>query len=86
MSTQRIAVLPGDGIGTEVTPAGLSVLDAVAAKYGLDFELTMFDWGTDYYFEHGRMMPEDALDQLVPFDALLLGAIGHPKVQDNITL
>jgi len=86
MSSQRIAVLPGDGIGTEVTPAGLSVLDAVAAKYNLDFELTMFDWGTDYYFEHGRMMPEDALDQLAPFDALLLGAIGHPKVQDNVTL
>lgn len=86
MSSQRIAVLPGDGIGVEVTPAGLSVLDAVASKYNLDFELTTFDWGTDYYFQHGRMMPEDALDQLAPFDALLLGAIGHPKVQDNITL
>ncbi len=86
MSSQRIAVLPGDGIGTEVTPAGLSVLDAIAAKYNLDFDLTLFDWGTDYYFEHGRMMPEDALEQLAPFDALLLGAIGHPKVQDNVTL
>lgn len=86
MSAQRIAILPGDGIGREVTPAGLQVLDAICAKHGLEFERTSFDWGTDYYFQHGRMMPEDALDQLAPFDALLLGAIGHPKVQDNVTL
>lgn len=86
MSAQRIAIIPGDGIGREVTPAGLEVLDAVASKYDLQFEKTSFDWGTDYYFEHGRMMPADALDQLAPFDALLLGAIGHPKVQDNVTL
>ncbi len=86
MSAQRIAVLPGDGIGLEVTPAGVSVLEAAASRYGLDLELVNFEWGADYYFEHGRMMPEDALDQLAAFDAILLGAIGHPQVQDNITL
>ncbi len=86
MSAQRIAVLPGDGIGLEVTPAGVSALEAAASRYGLELELVNFEWGADYYFEHGRMMPEDALDQLAAFDAILLGAIGHPQVQDNITL
>ncbi|MBI1358107.1 MAG: 3-isopropylmalate dehydrogenase [Acidobacteria bacterium] len=82
----RIAVLPGDGIGREVMPPALEVLDVVSAKYDLTFEKVAFDWGTDYYFQHGRMMPEDAIEQLRPLDAILLGAIGHPKVQDNVTL
>ena len=85
-SSFRIAILPGDGIGREVMPPALDVLDAVSSKYDLSFEKQSFDWGADYYFAHGRMMPEDALEQLRGFDALLLGAIGHPKLQDNITL
>ena len=86
MSELSIAVIPGDGIGREVTPAALAVVDAVAPRHDASFRYSNFGWGSDYYFEHGRMMPEDALEQLRPFDAILLGAIGHPKVQDNVTL
>ncbi|MEZ5393214.1 MAG: 3-isopropylmalate dehydrogenase [Bryobacterales bacterium] len=86
MSSFSIAVIAGDGIGLEVMPPTLALLDQLAPKHGAEFRYTHFDWGTDYYFQHGRMMPEDALEQLRPHDAILLGAIGHPKVQDNITL
>ena len=86
MSDFSIAVIPGDGIGKEVTPAGVQLVDHLAARHGASFKWTEFDWGTGHYFEHGRMMPEDAIEQLRGFDAILLGAIGHPDVQDNITL
>lgn len=81
-----IALIPGDGIGREVMPAAEAVLDFAARKYGARFRRLRFDWGTDYYFANGRMMPEDGLEQLRPHDAVLLGAVGHPNVQDNITL
>ena len=86
MSSYRIAVLPGDGIGREVMPHALEMLAAAGAAHELEFEIEHFTWGTTYYFEHGQMMPEDGIEQLRPFDAILLGAIGHPEVQDNITL
>jgi tartrate dehydrogenase/decarboxylase/D-malate dehydrogenase len=86
MLSYSIAVLAGDGIGREVMPPALAVLDKLAPRHGAELRYTHFDWGTDYYFEHGRMMPPDALEQLRPYDAILLGAIGHPKVQDNVTL
>ena len=82
----QIAVIPGDGIGLEVTPSALEVLDVIERSSDARFHFETFPWSTTYYFEHGRMMPEDALDQLRPFNAILLGAIGHPDVQDNITL
>tara|TARA_Y100000588_G_scaffold379929_3_gene462963 strand:+ start:14805 stop:15884 length:1080 start_codon:yes stop_codon:yes gene_type:complete len=85
-SKLSIAVIPGDGVGREVTPEGLRVLDAVATRSKASFQRTIFDWGTDYYFQYGRMMPDDAVDQLRSFDAILLGAIGHPDVPDNVTL
>ena len=81
-----IAVIAGDGIGLEVMPPALAVLDKLAPRHGAEFRYQHFDWGTDHYFRTGRMMPEDALEHLRPHDAILLGAIGHPKVQDNITL
>ena len=81
-----IAAIPGDGIGQEVTPEGRRVLDAVSKISDVHFEWTEFDWGTDYYFRQGQMMPSDAVAQLRTFDAILLGAIGHPDVPDNITL
>ena len=86
MQTYRIAAIPGDGIGTEVTPAAIEVLEAAAGRceFGLAWE--SFDWGTAHYFAHGRMMPEDALDRLRPFDAILFGAVGDPRLQDNVTL
>ncbi|MCC7421227.1 MAG: tartrate dehydrogenase [Planctomycetaceae bacterium] len=84
--TFRIAVVGGDGIGPEVTEAAIRAVDAAASRSNARFEWNHFPWGTDWYFEHGRMAPADYLDQLAPFDAILLGAVGHPKVQDHITL
>ena len=122
MKTYRIALIPGDGIGKEVIPAGVKVLQAAAtdpvvarardtardSAKALDspkggarderagqtpssaegFQLTFeqFDWGCEYYLRTGRMMPEDGLEQLRPFDAIYLGAIGHPTVPDHISL
>jgi tartrate dehydrogenase/decarboxylase/D-malate dehydrogenase len=84
MKTYRIALLPGDGIGKEVVPAAVKVLKAAGDHFALSFE--PFDWGCEYYLRTGRMMPPDGLDQLRPFDAILLGAIGHPSVPDHISL
>ena len=84
MKTYRIALLPGDGIGKEVVPAAVKVLNAASRDFELSFH--PFDWGCEYYLRTGRMMPPDGLDQLRPFDAILLGAIGHPTVPDHISL
>ncbi len=84
MKTYRIALLPGDGIGKEVIPQAVRVLETVAQDFQLTFE--HFEWGCEYYLRAGRMMPDDGLDQLRPFDAILLGAIGHPTVPDHISL
>jgi len=82
----RIAVLPGDGIGPEVVAEGLKVLRALEADGQAVLETQSFPWGTDWYREHGEMMPPDALDQLRGFDAIYLGAVGSPSVPDHITL
>ena len=86
MPTFRIAVIPGDGIGKEVIPEGLRVLEAAGRKFGLSFELTHFDWSCERYAKTGRLMPEDGLDQLMTFDNILLGAVGHPGVADHVSL
>jgi tartrate dehydrogenase/decarboxylase / D-malate dehydrogenase len=87
LTSHRIAVLPGDGIGKEVIAAGAEVLMALAAREpGLDLELRSFDWGSDYYRTHGRMMPDDGLDQLRGFDAIYFGAVGAPDIPDDVTL
>ena len=80
----RIALLPGDGIGKEVVPQAVRVLEAAANDFTLGFE--SFEWGCEYHLRTGRMMPPDGLEQLRPFDAILLGAIGHPSVPDHISL
>src|SRR5215510_7864525 len=82
----KIAVIPGDGVGREVIPHGKRVLEAVALKHNVSFDFDDFDWGADYYFSHGGMAPPDALDLLRPYDAILLGAVGHPDIPDHITL
>ena len=81
-----IGVIPGDGIGREVVPAALRVLESISKRFSIRFDFHTYDWGSEYYFEHGLMMPANALDLLRPMDAILLGAIGHPAIQDNITL
>ena len=71
-----IAVIPGDGIGREVIPAAVTVLNQVGARFDIRFDFRTFDWGSDYYFEHGSMMPTNALESLRSVHAILLGAIG----------
>ncbi|WP_148252904.1 tartrate dehydrogenase [Aidingimonas lacisalsi] len=85
---QRIAVIAGDGIGTEVVPEGLRALEAASKRFGIDLEYQHFDFACcDYYLQHGQMMPDDWFDQLKGFDALFYGAVGWPdKVPDHISL
>lgn len=87
MRQHRIAAIPGDGIGKEVIPAGLRVLRALAARCG-DFELRVdeFPWGSGYYLQTGRMMPEDGLEILREYAAIYFGAVGDPRIPDHITL
>ena len=82
----KIALILGDGIGKEVMPEGVRVLEAAASKHGLTFEWTEFDWSCETYLETGQMMPEDGIDQLRPFDAVYLGAVGFPSVPDYVSL
>ena len=86
MRELSIAMIPGDGVGLEVMPEARRVLDAVAERSGVGFRCTELEWGTAYYFRHGHMMPPDGIDRLRPFDAILLGAVGHPEVADHTTL
>ena len=84
----HIALIPGDGIGKEVIPAAVKVLQTAARTLDECFSLSFeeFEWGCEYYLRTGRMMPEDGLEQLRSFDAILLGAIGHPTVPDHVSL
>lgn len=86
MKTYKIAVIPGDGIGVEVVNSSIEVLKALEnnKNYNLDFQ--EFEWSSEYYFKNGIMMPEDGIQQLESFDAIFLGAVGHPEIQDHITL
>jgi tartrate dehydrogenase/decarboxylase/D-malate dehydrogenase len=87
MKTYRIALVPGDGIGKEVIPAGRLVLEAVAAASGtFAFAFEDFCWGGDYFREHGVMMPENGLDALRSKDAILFGSAGDPDIPDHVTL
>jgi tartrate dehydrogenase/decarboxylase/D-malate dehydrogenase len=87
MKTHRIAVIPGDGIGREVVPEGLRVLDAVASRFQIGFTWDEFDWSCDYFLKHGKMMPDDWKRQIGCHDAIFFGAVGWPaKVPDHISL
>ncbi|MEK5334068.1 tartrate dehydrogenase [Lysinibacillus sp. FSL W8-0992] len=88
MNTYRIAVIPGDGIGKEVVPAAIEVLDKVAQLDGsFTFEWTTFPWGCDYYLETGKMMPDNGIELLKGYDQIFLGAVGMPDlVPDHISL
>jgi tartrate dehydrogenase/decarboxylase / D-malate dehydrogenase len=81
-----IALIPGDGIGREVTPAVLEVLEAASRANGFELALTEHPWGCDHFVQTGRMMPADALDSLRDSDAILLGAVGRPDVLDHVSL
>ena len=87
-SKYRIAMIPGDGIGKEVAPEGVRVLEAAARRFGITLELTNIDWAScDYYQQHGTMMPADWKQQLQGMDAIFFGAVGWPAtVPDNVSL
>ncbi|HEV2740585.1 MAG TPA: tartrate dehydrogenase [Candidatus Elarobacter sp.] len=86
MKTYRIATIPGDGIGKEVLPEGIRVLDAVARKHGFAFAWQHFDWSCERYAQTGAMMPEDGLAQIEGHDAIFFGAVGFPNVPDHVSL
>ncbi len=84
--TYKIAVIPGDGIGKEVVPPALEVLDAAATRFGFTLKPTHYDWSCETYTRTGAMMPPDGLDQLREHDSILLGAVGWPGVPDHVSL
>lgn len=88
MRNYKIAVIPGDGIGKEVVPASLRVLNTIAEIHGgINFKYEEFPWNSEYYLEHGKMMPENGLTILRDFDSIFLGAVGNPAlVPDHISL
>ena len=86
MAKHKIALIPGDGIGKEVVPEGMRVLEAAARRSASSCECTDFDWSCERYAKTGEMMPEDGLEQLKAFDAIFLGAVGWPGVPDHVSL
>jgi tartrate dehydrogenase/decarboxylase/D-malate dehydrogenase len=86
MAGSRIAVIAGDGIGKEVVPEGLRVLEKVAGRFDLSFDFDELDWSSDRYARTGRFMPEDGLDSIANHDAIFLGAVGWPSVPDHVSL
>jgi tartrate dehydrogenase/decarboxylase/D-malate dehydrogenase len=86
MSEYNVSVIRGDGIGIEVVEEGIKVLNAVGGEYGIAWNWIEHPWGSDFYMKNGTVMPSDGLDTLSESDAIFLGAVGHPDIQDHITL
>jgi len=86
MKSFSIAVIAGDGIGKEVVPEGIRVLEAAGRHFGFQFNWHEFDWSCETFLKTGKMMPADGLQQLRSFDAIFLGAVGHPSVADHVSL
>ena len=84
MKTYKIAVVNGDGVGHEIVPAGIKVMNKVAEKHGFKLEYESFPWGAGYYKEHGDFMPANGLEILGGFDAIYFGAVGLPDVDDTL--
>jgi tartrate dehydrogenase/decarboxylase/D-malate dehydrogenase len=86
MKTYRIAVIPGDGIGNEVVPEGIRVIERAGSLFEIGFEWEEFPWSCEYYLHKGYMAPEGGVETLEGFDAIFLGAVGHPEVPDHVSL
>jgi tartrate dehydrogenase/decarboxylase / D-malate dehydrogenase len=86
MKSFKIAVIAGDGIGKEVVPEGIRVIEAAGRRFDFACRWQQFDWSCETYLKTGRMMPADGLQQLRAFDAIFLGAVGHPSVPDHVSL
>jgi tartrate dehydrogenase/decarboxylase/D-malate dehydrogenase len=82
----RVAAIPGDGIGPEIVPAAIEIVDAAASRHGAALAWTELDWGSDRYRRDGGMMPGDGLAQLSEHDAIFFGAVGDPEIPDVTTL
>ena len=82
----KVACIPGDGIGKEVVPEGMKILEAVGRKHGVEFEWKTFDWSCETFTKTGRMMPENGLDILKDLEAIFLGSVGFPGVPDHVSL
>jgi tartrate dehydrogenase/decarboxylase/D-malate dehydrogenase len=82
----KIALVPGDGIGKEVVPEGMRVLEAAARRFGFALDSTGYDWSCDRFTKMGKMMPDDGIEQLSAFDSIYLGAVGYPGVPDHVSL
>ena len=82
----KIAVIAGDGIGNEVMPEAIKVLEAVAGTYDIEFKFDEKDWSCERFKKEGAMMPEDGLDEIGGHDGILLGAVGYPGVPDHVSL
>src|SRR5262245_51899216 len=79
----KIAVIPGDGIGREVTAEAVKVIEAVGKRFGRTFELEQLPWSADHYLRTGITIPPNGYDTLLEFDAIFIGALGDPRVPDN---
>ena len=86
MNTYNISLIPGDGIGKEVVPEGVRVLETIGTKFNIQFKWQELDWSCETFQKTGRMMPEDGLDKIKGSDAVYLGAVGYPGVPDHISL
>ena len=86
MKTYDIGVIAGDGIGGEVIPEGMRVLEESSARYGFHLKFEEYPWGSQHFLKHGSMMPEGALDELKDADAIYFGAVGDPQVADCVAL
>lgn len=86
MNKHKIAVIPGDGIGKEVVPEGIRVLEAAASRFGILFDWDIYPWSCETYAATGKMMPADGVSRLQEYDAIFLGAVGFPGVPDHISL
>ena len=86
MNTFKIAVIQGDGIGKEVIPEGIKILESISTHFNISFIWDEFDWSCEHYAKTGKMMPDDGLHQLANKDAIFLGAVGFPGVPDHISL
>ncbi len=85
-ASYQIAVIAGDGIGTEVVPEGIRVLEAIGQRFDIGFDFEHFDWSCERYHETGAMMPADGIERLAEFDSIFLGAVGYPGVPDHVSL
>lgn len=86
MKTYQIATIPGDGIGKEVIPESVKVLEAIASKCGFNLNFKYYDYSCEHYLKHGKMMPDDGLERLRDSDGIFLGAVGYPGVPDHVSL